>query len=233
MTVPNHNALVWVVDDDAYMLKIFGFILEKNAIPYRCFLDAESLLETTWDDSVTHILTDIHLPGKNGDELCSILRGRLADKLQIIAVTTPVQQEEEAVFLSNGFDNVFFKPFTEPGLLSLLAMEKVDLSFPYIDAMIETETERMEILQHFRLETLRDLETIAASIQEDNRDTLILLVHRLAGRLAQFSQEQLSNRFRDMEHSLLETDRIDTHHEELAALQQSLSGFLKRLEMIC
>ena len=233
MTVPNHNAFVWVVDDDAYMLKIFGFILEKNAIPYRCFPDAEALLETPWDESVSHILTDIHLPGKNGDELCAVLRERFANKLQIVAVTTPVSSDEEAAFLTNGFDAVFLKPFTESGLLSLLAMEKVNLSFPYIDAMIETETERMEILQHFRLETLRDLDTIAASIREDNRETLILLVHRLAGRLAQFSQEQLSNRFRDMEHSLLETERIDAHRDELVALQQSLSGFLKRLEMIC
>jgi len=220
---------VWVVDDDAYILKIFEHLFRKNRVAHRCFESAEALLAETWDPDVRIVLTDIHLPGRNGDELCMLLRQLHPSDLKIVALTTQVTPAGITAFLASGFDDVFLKPFTESDLLALFSGKPEKIVFPLLDALIEDESERAEIIQQFLEETQQDLAHLQKSVAEGKNETVLLVVHRLAGRLAQFSQEELSDAFRKMERSLLQQPDAAQHRSALEQLMKSLEDFLQKI----
>ena len=221
---------IWIVDDDSYILKLFGFLLSKHRISNRCFESAEELLAAPWDDSVGCVITDLRLPGKNGDELCELLK-KSHPGLQIILVTTQVTPEGRKAFTAIGFDNVFLKPFTEEELLTLLNGQESELRFPLLDALIEDESEKAEILQQFTEETTHDLILLKEHIRKKGVEQTTLIVHRLAGRLAQFSQEELSAALREMEHSLRTDPQLARHSDELQRLQVEIEAFLDKIPL--
>lgn len=218
---------IWIVDDDVYILKIVQYILIKNDIPHRCFESAEALLEFEWDPTVGFIFTDIRMPGMKGDELCRLLRRNYPPHVKIIALTAAhISPAEKKKFVENGFDDVFQKPFTEKDLLSRIA--PAALSFPLVDAMIDNEADRLMILEGFMTESARDLETLRTAAREGNMEIAALIAHRLAGRLAQFSQNELSAQFRAVEYELLEGSG-EILEQELELLIRQVELLLKRV----
>jgi CheY-like chemotaxis protein len=187
---------VWVVDDDLYILKLFGFMLRRNGVENRLFESCEKAIAAAETDLPDMLFTDIHLPGLNGTDLAKTLRSAHPDSnLRIIGLTT------EPETLTQDFDGHLSKPVDEDQMLAMIRKTHIDL--PFLDAMIHSEDDRREILQHFTEETAADVRSLSSSLLDGDREKLILLVHRLAGRLAQFSQSQLSGSMREIEQQLL------------------------------
>ena len=225
--LPAPGETIWIVDDDIYILKIVQYMLIKNDIPHRCFESAEALLEAEWDPAVGLILTDIRMPGMNGNELCSLLRRSYPPHLRIIALTAAhISPAEKKSFQENGFDDVFQKPFTEKDLLAGIIPST--LSFPLVDAMLDNEADRLMIMNGFVTESARDAETLRTATRDSNTETAALIAHRLAGRLAQFSQNELSAQFRAIEYELLEGSGT-IRENELEQLVRRLEFMLKRV----
>ena len=216
--------MIWVIDDDAYMLKLLGYKIQKLGHDVLLFSSAEDALLKELSPDLTHIFTDIHLNGKSGFELAEIMKTK-TDSASIIALTgSDLSDNERAKSL---FDHIFRKPLSDDDLDSVF---KIEFDFPYLNAMIESEEDKIDIIRHFHEETTRDSAELTASMKECDHEKMLLLSHRLSGRLAQFSQESISAGFRYAETQLLEGNTNVS--VDLGNTLEKLKTFLLKLEKI-
>ncbi|GGM97476.1 hypothetical protein GCM10010967_34070 [Dyadobacter beijingensis] len=114
------NGKVWLVDDDAFILKWCSSVLEMNGIPHTAFSSAEEVLSRPWDNQVKFLLTDMRMSGMNGAELVKRLRKYAPADVQFFVLTAQALPEERKKLLSMGFDGYLMKPFHSRELLELL-----------------------------------------------------------------------------------------------------------------
>lgn len=226
-----HNHTVWVVEDDPYTLKICLRLLEKNGILCRGFGSAEEVLGAFEPGCAHTVLTDIHLPGKSGRELCTDLK-QYDPAPRMIALDTAM---ERVSLLHAGFDDVLAKPFTEQTLLQVLGKtieEESALRFPLLEQLIEDEEERNGILERFRTDTVRDLTLLEAALAENDPEAAGFFVHRLAGRLGQLDQRELDARFREIELQLGRNEPIVQLLPGLEKAVEDVRAFLQRMQRL-
>lgn len=213
---------VWVVDDDRLILDLCKMIFQRNNLAYRCFNSPTALLYEPLKPSLGFILMDLRMPELSGRELFSLLKPKLPAGVQVYAVTAQVLPEERKLLLEQGFDGVLMKPFKEQELLSLLmdgqqavlqesnviyVQESTAVSFDpsYLEKMTFGDSEQLKsILARFTEDSKNDLNSLESSIHADDLDTTVLLVHRLAGRIAQVGSKALAREFRQMEINIRE-----------------------------
>jgi CheY-like chemotaxis protein len=225
-TVP----MIRVVEDDPYTLMICLRLLQKNGFACEGFSAAEDLLKTPWRSGPAIILTDIHLPGISGIELCSLLKEKAVPDLQIIALDTSL---ERRALLDAGFDEVLTKPFTEQSLMAILGGSlKTELAFPLLDQLIEDPEERANILQQFRKDTQTDLTLLEDAIEGNKQDTAALLVHRLAGRFAQMDQRELASALHELETDLRGDKQLTELSAKLHAVIAVIRKFQGKLDLV-
>lgn len=223
-----HNHTVWVVEDDPYTLKICLRLLEKNGVLCRGFAAAEEVLGAFEPHAAGTILTDIHLPGMSGTELCAAIQ-QYDPAPRMIALDTSM---ERVALLHAGFDEVLAKPFTEQSLMEVLGKaSETGLRFPLLEQLIEDDGERHEILQRFRVDTVNDLEQLEQAIAEDNADRAGFIVHRLAGRLGQLDQRELDARLRSIETRLGEETTVVNVRAGLQQVMETIREFLRQLNI--
>jgi DNA-binding response OmpR family regulator len=217
---------VWLVDDDAFILKWCASVLESHHIPHQCFSSAEEVLNTAWDNEVSVVLTDMRMPGLNGAELCQRLRKTVPASVKIYVLTAQALPEEQHALLALGFDGILMKPFHSGKLLDLLqtnsdnqqpgeirkepaaapdpgVAEQPDLSI-LEEMTFGDETLLKEILEQFVKDTRHDLSEIRMAVSENNTEVITETAHRLSGRIGQVGAAGISAQFRKIEISLRE-----------------------------
>lgn len=210
---------VWVVDDDHLILDLCSLIFRKHEINYTCFSNPADMLSTPWDKGVQFIFMDIRMPEISGIELCRLMRERVGDTVKIFAMTAQVMPEERAGLLAGGFDGLIMKPFKEIDLLSVLKLDMplvpdtvgTDIVFDpsYIEKMtFGDQTQFDRILNRFVQDCKHDEQEIKSGIKGGNVTLVSLILHRLAGRIAQMGSRDLAGEFRLMEFALNDADRI-------------------------
>jgi two-component system, OmpR family, sensor histidine kinase TorS len=220
------NRIVWVVEDDPYTLKICLRLLEKNGVACRGFASAEELLIAADRPENATILTDIHLPGISGRELCTRLKHE-QPAWRLIALDTSL---ERVSLLHAGFDDVLPKPFTEQSLLEILgARGGTELNFPLLEQLIEDEDERNAILQRFHSDTVNDLGALEAAIDENHAENAAFFVHRLAGRLGQMDRRELDAQLRGIETRFGNGETIEQLLPEIRRSTEAIRTFLGKL----
>jgi CheY-like chemotaxis protein len=143
------------------------------------------------------------------------MKPKLHDGIKVYSVTAQVLPEERAKLLQLGFDGVMMKPFREQELLTLfkddtsfveleeLQPEKhMDISFnpSYLQKMTFGDEEQLvKILKRFNEDCLQDIDDLKLSMETNNVSQFSLLVHRLAGRIAQIGSGELAADFRKLE----------------------------------
>src|SRR5690606_32998146 len=132
------------------------------------------------------------------------------------------------------FDGLLMKPFREKELLSLLSQdvdleenpeekqEIVEMDLSSLRKMtLNDEVELQRILVRFREDSLNDTREIQEALVKEEPEQIRLLVHRMAGRIAQIGSRKLAASFRQMEVDVaaegLDKGKNDTIH---ALLQQ-------------
>lgn len=196
------DGVVWVVDDDAAILKLCEQLLKQKKVRYRCFSDPKELLDEPWDEDVQFIYADVRMPRMSGIELCSQLRKRGHTDVKIVALTAQVLPEEKELFLSAGFDDIVLKPFKSREFYApIREMHKKEREFDFssLRQMISDETDFHEIKLQFVSDSRTDLEALRKALDEQNAREVLLLVHRLAGRFGQMGSKQLAPRLRELE----------------------------------
>jgi signal transduction histidine kinase/DNA-binding response OmpR family regulator len=228
---------VWIVDDDQLILDLCGIILRKNKIDYKSFNAPSVLLNEQWDDAVKYILMDIRMPEMDGIKLCQVLRERIKDPVKIFAITAQVLPDEREFLLKNGFDGLVMKPFRELELLSALSAGAVEEQSAYPAGDIDLtalrkmtygdEDQLNKVLLRFKEDCNSDDAEIKKALKESDMDAIRLIIHRLAGRIAQIGSKDLSAAFRVCEIELRQSVTLTDK------LKQDILLLLTKLGQLC
>jgi len=206
------NGKVWLIDDDAFILKWCSSVLAINGIEYNCFSSAEDALNETWDNDVKFVLTDMRMPGMNGAELCSRLRKVASGDVKFYVLTAQALPEERSKLLDMGFDGILMKPFHSNELLELLEKNSSKRTpvQPQLDLTLLSqmtfgdETLLREILDQFVSDSRKDIAKLQSCIANSDTENMHELMHKMAGRSGQIGAKELSARFRHYEIAIRE-----------------------------
>lgn len=227
--------LVWVVDDDQLILDLCGIIFQRNEVLYRGFNSPSKLLKEEWDDSVKFVLMDIRMPEMDGIELCRTLREKVGPSVKIYAITAQVLPEERELLLESGFDGLLMKPFRESDLLSLIStditppvFEDIDLDLTSLKKMTYGDEDQLKkILIRFEEDCKNDSKLLLTALDDSDVDLVCLIVHRLAGRIAQIGSMQIASEFRTCEVELRKSSAITSQsRKDIQLLLQKLDWLL-------
>lgn len=234
---------VWLVDDDQLILDLCKVIFDKHRIEADFFSSPSQLLESTWDEDVKYVLMDMRMPEMSGIELCTALRKKIGNEVKIYAITAQVLPDELETFLNNGFDGVVMKPFKEEELLAVFGYEPTakavvdtklktaDLDLTNLKKMtFNDEAQLNRILLTFIKDCQNDSEELRGAMISDNQGQLRLLIHRLAGRLAQIGSGQLAAVFRHMEIALVNEGLDESKKQQIQDMLLQLNQLLAQIK---
>lgn len=240
----NYNVAgkVWLVDDDAFILKWCASVLDMNDIPNTCFSSAEEVLSRPWDKQVKFVLTDMRMSGMNGAELCQRLR-QYADKdVKFFVLTAQALPEERKGLLGMGFDGYLMKPFHSNELLELLEassetqpvaktepVSQPALDFTMLNEMtFGDESLLREILEQFVKDSKQDVLDLQVHLDKREFEKVHELMHRMAGRTGQIGARELSADFRHFEIAL----RENASNVSIEALQNVVRNAAMTIEQV-
>jgi len=104
---------ILVVDDEAYIVELLKFNLEKEDFEVLAAYDGLSALDMVGDDIPDLIILDIMLPNMDGLEVCRRLKQNLAYKaIPIIMLTAKGEEADTILGLEMGADDYIKKPFS-------------------------------------------------------------------------------------------------------------------------
>lgn len=243
---------VWVVDDDRLILEWCRAVFKKHGIRHHCFNLPQEAMHAAWDPEVSTVLIDIRMPVISGPELCRKLRERIPPEVKIYALTAQALPDEREDVLRQGFDGVLMKPFREAELLELLEkttnegtardvssaaggdaenISLMDLSF--LEAMTFGDRDEIrKILDRFVEDTGKDIRQIYHSMELSDREKLLLLLHRMAGRTAQVGAKDLAAQFRITEQELRKKQALEeAQKKEINSLMKEMANLVKNIPL--
>ncbi|WCN37892.1 response regulator YycF [Aneurinibacillus uraniidurans] len=107
---------VLVVDDERPIADILKFTLEKEGYDVQCAYDGYEALDVANKYEPDMILLDIMLPGKDGIEVCRLIRQ--TSDVPIIMLTAKDSELDKVLGLELGADDYVTKPFSSRELLA-------------------------------------------------------------------------------------------------------------------
>ncbi len=228
----DHSKTVWIVDDDKLILDLCKLIFSTHQIPFKVFSTAEAVLSEPIDQNLDYVLLDMRLEGVTGIELHHQLRKQLPNKVKYYAITAQVLPDEQQAVLDQGFEGVIIKPFKAEDLLALFALspklvQNVDFDDRSLHKMTMGDKAMMaKILASFMRDCRDDQALLQQAIGDQNQAQARLVVHRLAGRIAQIGAKELGGDFRQLEQEIAAVDVIDQ------VLQTKISTIVQQLQSL-
>lgn len=107
---------VMVVDDERPIADILQFTLEKEGYDVVCAYDGDEAVALAEKEKPDLILLDIMLPGKDGMEVCRMVRR--TSNVPIIMLTAKDSELDKVLGLELGADDYVTKPFSSRELLA-------------------------------------------------------------------------------------------------------------------
>ncbi len=230
---------VWLVDDDAFILKWCASVLELNQVRYACFSSAEEALSHPWDPEVRFVLTDMRMTGMNGAEMSQRLKTKANKAVKFFALTAQALPEEQEKLMKLGFDGILMKPFHSNELMELLNIaaveqpkpEKKGIDLSNLETMVFGDEELMiDILQQFIMDSEADKNSILTYFNENDFDAVMETAHRLSGRIGQIGDMELSSKFRKIETDI-RNHNINPDTAELTSIIQQLNETMQQIEV--
>lgn len=222
---------VWMIDDDQLILELCALIFEKHDIPYQTFNTTQAILNADLA-GVNYVLIDMRLPEMSGLELHRILKHKMPDHVKFYAITAQVLPDEQEAILKEGFHGLITKPFKTEDLLSIFeraipVREKMDFDLSAIEKMTLGDQQLLQrILNQFKSDCASDAEMLRESMEQGNKADCRLIVHRLAGRIAQVGAADLAAQFRALE---LEIEKCTSISQ---TLENQVNNLLEELEQL-
>jgi signal transduction histidine kinase/DNA-binding response OmpR family regulator len=231
---------VLLADDDPTILNLSSAILNKFKIPHLTFTNGPDLLEFFYNNQDVFIFLDVHMPGMSGLDVCRKIRrfsGHNHD-LKVYALTAQALPDERQSILNAGFDDMIVKPFKESDLLEALsqATEKLNgNSSPLkIDSLLkmtgDDKNQLRMILNTMIRESRNDLGQLKRSLDNNQHESLALLIHRMAGRVGQAGSDEYALSLRKLEMDLRNgTQLINLERQVNEAIRQG-DFFIKEVK---
>lgn len=101
---------VLVCEDDEIMLKVIEAALLGEKVQTTYVSDGKQAMEKLKDNNFDVIITDIHMPFHNGDEIIRLVRGEQRKKIPIIIVSSDNEEEVVTLALQQGATDFITKP---------------------------------------------------------------------------------------------------------------------------
>jgi len=109
---------ILVVDDEMHIIRIVKYKLESAGYEVLSALSGEDALRIAKEQKPELIFLDIMMPGINGYEVCSTLKGDPDTRdIIIIMLTAKGQESDKIKGLEVGVDEYITKPFSPQDLL--------------------------------------------------------------------------------------------------------------------
>ena len=111
--------MIYIVEDDSGIRKLLSVALEGNGFAIKTFESGLDVFEEAQKDMPELILLDIMLPGKDGLEVLSEIRGdKATESIPVIMVTAKDSEYDKVVGFEKGADDYISKPFSMLELIS-------------------------------------------------------------------------------------------------------------------
>ncbi len=178
------QGIVWVIDDDAYILQLCERILEHNHIAYRSFNHPSGVLEAEVPPQLRLIFLDIRMPDMMGYELVKILRERVPAEVRIIALTAQVLPDEVEHIKQQGFDDILNKPFLIASFEAYFRQKGTTGT-----ATLSPDADD-ELLAVFTADTRADIFALEKAMYSGDTEQLREICHKLASRLSQLGYKE-------------------------------------------
>jgi len=101
---------VLVCEDDIIALKVIQVALENEKATAICMQDGRKALQYLKENVVDLIITDIHMPYNNGDEILKLVREDQKRSTPIIMISSDTEEEVIALALKQGVNEFIKKP---------------------------------------------------------------------------------------------------------------------------
>jgi HPt (histidine-containing phosphotransfer) domain-containing protein len=190
------------------------------------------------DDNLAYVLLDMRLEGVTGIQLHHQLRERLPSEVKYYAITAQVLPDEQQAVLDQGFEGVIIKPFKAEDLLTLFALpaeaiKNVDFDDSSLHKMTMGDQAMMaKILASFMQDCKDDRELLEQSIADQDQAQARLVVHRLAGRIAQIGAKELGRDFRQLEQEVAAVETIGkVLQTKISTLMEQLQSLLETIKL--
>jgi signal transduction histidine kinase/HPt (histidine-containing phosphotransfer) domain-containing protein/ActR/RegA family two-component response regulator len=234
----DQTKMVWVIDDDKLILQLCELIFSGHQIPFRIFSTAAEVLNQPVDENLTYVFVDMRLEGITGLELHRQLKQKLPAHIKYYAITAQVLPDEQQAVLDEGFEGVIIKPFKAEDLLALFMLDEPttgEFTFdekPLLQMTMGDKQLMAKILKSFKADCKEDEQLLLKGLNEDNQPEVRLVVHRLAGRVAQIGAKELGMNFRVLEQKIANIKRIDKEVErEILAKLDELNGLTRKVDL--
>ncbi|MDA0271705.1 MAG: nitrogen regulation protein NR(I) [Proteobacteria bacterium] len=106
----SNNGNIWVVDDERSIRWVLEKALTQNGWKVECFESAEQVMDQLQVSTPEVVITDIRMPGADGLELLSALKGSHPD-LPVIVMTAHSDLESAVTSIQGGAFEYLPKPF--------------------------------------------------------------------------------------------------------------------------
>jgi two-component system, OmpR family, alkaline phosphatase synthesis response regulator PhoP len=107
------KAIALVIDDEADLIELVRYNLEREGYTVLGAADGESGFARAVSEKPDVIVMDLMLPGIDGLEVCRMLRAESAtSRIPIIMLTAKASESDRVVGLELGADDYMTKPFS-------------------------------------------------------------------------------------------------------------------------
>jgi DNA-binding response OmpR family regulator len=101
---------VLICEDDVVVLKAIQVAVENEKSQAICLQDGGKALQYLKDHEVDLIITDIHMPYHNGDEILKLVRDDQRRNTPIVMISSDTEEEVIKLALKLGVDEFIEKP---------------------------------------------------------------------------------------------------------------------------
>jgi two-component system alkaline phosphatase synthesis response regulator PhoP len=110
---------ILVVEDDSDIQQLVSYNLIRAGLHVSCADSGEEALQILATEPIDAIVLDVMLPGKDGHEICQILRSqKKTQNIPIIMLTARSEDDDIVAGLQHGADDYLTKPFSPKVLLA-------------------------------------------------------------------------------------------------------------------
>lgn len=177
---------ILVIDDDPMLLNIVKEMLERNGITCTICTTAKDVVKAMRSQNYDLLLSDIQMPGTNGFELLALLHNSNIGNsrtIPVVAMTARGDRDKEA-FLSTGFTNCIYKPFSSSELLSLISgikKQQSDDGRHSVDfnTMLSEVSDGVKLLRSFIVQSEKDRDELESAMKKSDRMKMRETAHRM------------------------------------------------------
>lgn len=240
-----NSARILAVDDHSVNLELLVRQLEMLGLKVDGAEDGEKALQLWYDKKYDLIITDCHMPHKDGYTLTRDIRkieqNRFHKRIPIIAYTANILSEENEQCLAAGMDEVMIKPARIsqlrqtllkwlPHILNPISRETselfigIDSPFDFSDLknIVSDKPGQILLLKKFNAHHQKDLGSLVEEISKGNLTEAEHLAHRLKGSCKVVGARNLVNGYSNIE-AFLKENQIENARKEMDRMKEDVS----------